>query len=105
MPFQYKAPFSPVDVLEIYTRPAKMVVNGKVITVPALSDLEEINMDEVGTLEAFNTDGLRSLLRTMNIPNMKEKTFRYPGHTKLMEQLRQMGLFSETEILVRGQKI
>ncbi|MFI5134770.1 MAG: saccharopine dehydrogenase family protein [Chitinophagales bacterium] len=105
MPFQYKAPFSPVDVLEIYTRPAKIVVNGKVMTVDALSDIEEINFDEVGTLEAFNTDGLRSLLRTMKIPNMKEKTFRYPGHAKMMEQLRDMGLFSEEEISVRGQKI
>ncbi|MCY7408801.1 MAG: saccharopine dehydrogenase NADP-binding domain-containing protein [Chitinophagales bacterium] len=105
MPFQYKAPFSPVDVLEIYTRPAKIVVNSKVMTVPALSDIEEINFDEVGTLEAFNTDGLRSLLHTMKIPNMKEKTLRYPGHTKLMEQLREMGMFSEEEITVRGQKI
>jgi len=105
MPFQYKAPFSPVDVLEIYTRPAKIVVNGKVMTVPALSDIEEISFDEVGTLEAFNTDGLRSLLQTMKIPNMKEKTLRYPGHTKLMEQLRDMGLFSEEEISVGGMNI
>ena len=105
MPFQYKAPFSPVDVLEIYTRPTKIVVNGRQLTVPALSDIEEINFDEVGTLEAFNTDGLRSLLHTMKIPNMKEKTLRYPGHTKLMEQLREMGMFSEEEISVRGQKI
>jgi lysine 6-dehydrogenase len=105
MPFQYKAPFSPVDVLEIYTRPAKIVVNGKTLTVPALSDIEEITFDEIGTLEAFNTDGLRSLLHTMKIPNMKEKTLRYPGHTKLMEQLREMGLFSEEEISVRGQRI
>jgi saccharopine dehydrogenase-like NADP-dependent oxidoreductase len=105
MPFQYKAPFSPVDVIEIYTRPAKIMVNGKLITVDALSDIEEINFDEIGTLEAFNTDGLRSLIRTVKIPNMKEKTLRYPGHTKMMEQLRDMGLFSEEEITVRGQKI
>jgi saccharopine dehydrogenase-like NADP-dependent oxidoreductase len=94
-----------VDVLEIYTRPAKIVVNGKQLTVPALSDIEEINFEEIGTLEAFNTDGLRTLLHTMKIPNMKEKTLRYPGHTKLMEQLREMGLFSEEEISVRGHRI
>ncbi|MEO6166305.1 MAG: saccharopine dehydrogenase C-terminal domain-containing protein [Chitinophagales bacterium] len=104
MPFQYKAPFSPADVIEIYTRPAQIMVNGKLITVPALSDVEEINFDQVGTLEAFNTDGLRSLTRTMKIPNMKEKTLRYPGHTKLMEQLREMGLFSENEIELKGKK-
>jgi saccharopine dehydrogenase-like NADP-dependent oxidoreductase len=105
MPFQYKAPFSPVDVLEIYTRPAKIVVNGKVLTVPALSEVEEIEIDEIGTLEAFNTDGLRSLLHTMKIPNMREKTFRYPGHARMMEQLRAIGLFSEEEISVKGTKL
>lgn len=105
MPFQYKAPFSPVDVIEIYTRPAQIMVNGKLITVPALSDIEEINFDEIGTLEAFNTDGLRSLIRTMMIPNMKEKTLRYPGHTKMMEQLREMGWFSEQEVEVKGKKV
>lgn len=105
MPFQYKAPFSPVDVLEIYTRPAKIVVNGKVLTVPALSDIEEITIDEVGTLEAFNTDGLRSLLITMKIPNMKEKTFRYPGHARMMEHLRGMRLLSEEPITVNGHQI
>ena len=105
MPFQYKAPFSPVDVLEIYTRPAKIMVNGRLITVPALSDIEEIDFDEIGTLEAFNTDGLRSLIQTMKIPNMKEKTLRYPGHTKMMEQLRDMGFFSEEEIIVRGMQV
>jgi saccharopine dehydrogenase-like NADP-dependent oxidoreductase len=105
MPFQYKAPFSPVDVIEIYTRPAQIMVNGQLITVPALSDIEEINFTEVGTLEAFNSDGLRSLVQTMKIPNMKEKTLRYPGHTKMMEQLREMGWFSEQEIDVKGKMI
>lgn len=103
MPFQYKAPFSPADVLEEYTRPARYVVNGKIVVKPALSEIEEIDFDEIGTLEAFNSDGLRSLVKTMNIPNMKEKTLRYPGHAKLMEQLREMGFFSQEEINVRGQ--
>jgi saccharopine dehydrogenase-like NADP-dependent oxidoreductase len=105
MPFQYKAPFSPVDVIEIYTRPAQIVVNGKVVTVPALSDIEEIDFDGIGTLEAFNSDGLRSLLKTVQIPNMKEKTLRYPGHARLMEQLRNMGWFSENEVDVKGKKV
>jgi saccharopine dehydrogenase-like NADP-dependent oxidoreductase len=104
-PHQYKAPFSPVDVLEEYTRPARYVVNGKVVTMPALSEVEEIHFDEVGTLEAFNSDGLRSLLYTMKIPNMKEKTLRWPGHARLMEELRSMGFFSETEIQVNRHSI
>jgi len=73
-PFQYKAPFSPADVIEEYTRPARLMENGFIVTKPALSEVEWIHFDEVGTLEAFNTDGLRSLLYTMpHIKNQKEK--------------------------------
>jgi saccharopine dehydrogenase-like NADP-dependent oxidoreductase len=104
-PFQYKAYFSPVDVIEEYTRPARIVVNKKVIEKPALSDPEIINYKEVGDLEAFNTDGLRSLLKTVDIPSMIEKTLRYPGHIELMKIFREVGLFSESEIDVKGKSI
>jgi saccharopine dehydrogenase-like NADP-dependent oxidoreductase len=63
-PYEYKAPFSPMDVIEEYTRPARMVENGSLVVKPALSDAEYVEFDQVGTLEAFNTDGLRTLLRT-----------------------------------------
>tara|TARA_B100001175_G_scaffold220216_1_gene187441 strand:- start:10560 stop:11642 length:1083 start_codon:yes stop_codon:yes gene_type:complete len=93
-PYNYKAPFSPIDVIEEYTRPARMMVDSKVITKAALTDLEIFHFSEVGKLEAFNTDGLRSLLKTMkHIPNMKEKTLRYPGHAKLMQSMIDEGLF------------
>lgn len=78
-PFQYKAPFSPVDVIQEYIRPARLVEQGKIVTKPALSDRELIRFDEVGELEAFNTDGLRSLVYTMDhIPEMKEKHYVTP---------------------------
>src|SRR5688500_4739113 len=82
-PFQYKAPFSPIDVIEEYIRPARLVEGGNIVTKPALSEREIMRFDEIGELEAFNTDGLRSLIFTMNIPEMKEKTLRYPGHIDL----------------------
>ena len=72
-----------------------MRINSQVVTKPALSDLEIFNFSEVGKLEAFNTDGLRSLLQTMShIPNMKEKTLRYPGHAKLIQSMIDDGLFN-----------
>jgi len=87
-PYNYKAPFSPIDVIEEYTRPARMMIDSKIETKPALSEIEKINIMDVGELEAFNTDGLRSLLITMShIPNMKEKTLRYPGHASLMQSI------------------
>lgn len=104
-PYQYKAPFSPIDVIEEYTRRSRIVKGGKVIVKEALSDVETINVDYIGELEAFNTDGLRSLLKTMNIPNMTEKTLRYPGHTELMKILRETGFFSNKKLLLNGKKI
>jgi len=97
-PFEYKAPFSPVDVIEEYTRPARLVENGKIVIKPALSEIEWIDFEGIGTLEAFNSDGLRSLLHTMQVPFMKEKTLRYPGHARLIQALQAAGFFSEKPI-------
>ncbi len=105
-PFEYKAPFSPIDVLEEYTRPARYVENSHIVTKPALSDAELIDFANVGTLESFNTDGLRSILFTMShIPNMKEKTLRYPGHIDLMKGLIKAGFLNNTPLSFKGQQI
>ena len=104
-PFEYKAPFSPADVIEEYTRPARYVENGHVVVRPALSDVELLDFPEVGTLEAFNSDGLRSLLKTMKVPNMIEKTLRYPGHVDRIRALRAGGFFDAGEIEVRGVRV
>lgn len=102
-PYEYKAPFSPIDVLEEYTRPARFVKDKKVVIKPALSEPELMDFNEIGTLEAFNSDGLRSLIKTMpNIPNMIERTLRYPGHIELMRVMRETGFFSKEEIMVKG---
>jgi len=92
-------------VIEEYIRPARMVENGAVVTKPALSEPEFLEFDGIGTLEAFNTDGLRSLLQTMDIPNMAEKTMRYPGHRELMQIFRDSGFFSPEHIDINGASI
>jgi len=97
-PWEYKAPFSPTDVIEEYTRPARLVAGGVVVTVPALSDVELIDVPGFATLEAFNTDGLRTLLRTMSVPFMVEKTMRYPGHAEKIRLLRDSGLLDEVPV-------
>lgn len=104
-PFNYKAPFSPSDVIEEYTRPARFVKDGKVIVKEALSDVEIIEFPGTGKLEAFNTDGLRSLLYTMQIPNMIEKTLRYPGHSELVKAFRDAGFFEREKILIDNVEI
>lgn len=104
-PYEYKAVFSPVDVIEEYTRPARYVENGHLVIREALSDPEFHNFPGVGTLQSFNSDGLRSLVDTIKCPNMKEKTMRYPGHIDIMAILRETGFFSKEEIEINGTKI
>jgi saccharopine dehydrogenase-like NADP-dependent oxidoreductase len=101
-PYEYKAVFSPIDVIAEYTRPARLKVDGAIVTKPALTDVEHIDFEEVGTLEAFNTDGLRTLLKTSKAPDMIEKTLRYPGHSESMRMLANIGFFGEEPLLVEG---
>ncbi len=105
-PYEYRAVFSPIDVIEEYIRPARFVQNHQVIVREALSDPELVSFDGIGTLESWNSDGLRSLIKTMpDIPNMIEKTLRYPGCIEYLRVLRETGFFSYDEIDVKGTKI
>lgn len=104
-PWEYKAVFSPIDVIEEYTRPARFIENNKLITKPALTDPELLEFPMVGTLEAFNSDGLRSLIKTLDIPDMIEKTLRYPGHIDKIKVLKESGFFNEEAIEINGKKI
>jgi saccharopine dehydrogenase-like NADP-dependent oxidoreductase len=104
-PWEYKAVFSPLDVIEEYTRPARYVESGQIVTRPALSDPEYVHFPGIGTLEAFNSDGLRTMLTTIDAVNMKEKTLRYPGHVERIAVLRETGFFSKDEIEIGGARI
>ena len=104
-PWEYKAVFSPIDVIEEYIRPAFYVENSQIIEKDALSEPELIDFPELGTLEVFNTDGLRSLIKTLDIPNMKEKTMRYPGHIEKINFLKEAGFFNEEPVKVGNQMI
>lgn len=104
-PFEYKAVFSPADVIEEYNRPARYIENGKEIIKPALSDPELLKFEGIGTLEAFNSDGLRSLAETIDAPYMIEKTLRYPGHIEIMRILRETGFFGKEKIKIGGAQI
>lgn len=101
-PFEYRAVFSPADVIEEYVRPARYRRDGREVVSPALSEPELRDFPGVGTLEAFDTDGLRTLLRTIDAPNLRERTLRYPGHAAKMALLRECGFFDEEPREVAG---
>ncbi len=105
LPWEYKAPFSPSDVIEEYTRPARQIREGKMVVLPPLSEVELVDVPKVGTLESFNTDGLRSLLTSIRCSEMREKTLRYPGHAAKVKLLSDSGFFSQETIQAGGVKI
>ena len=76
--WSYMAPFSPHDVIAEYTRPARVIQQSEQIEVPAMTDLHSIDANG-REMEAFLTDGLRSLL-AMPAKKMGEYTVRWPGH-------------------------
>jgi saccharopine dehydrogenase-like NADP-dependent oxidoreductase len=104
-PYEYRAVFSPADVIEEYVRPSRIRECGRDVVVPALSGVETVDLPEVGTVEAFYTDGLRTLLRTIPARDLREKTLRYPGHAEKMRLLRESGFFDETPVEVDGVKL
>ena len=104
-PWEYKAVFSPTDVIEEYTRPARLVENKKIVSKPALTEIELLEFENVGTLEAFNSDGLRSLMFTIEADQMREKTLRYPGYAEKIKLLSDNGFFNEELVEINGQKI
>jgi lysine 6-dehydrogenase len=105
-PYEYKAVFSPIDVIEEYIRPARYVQSSAIVIKEALSDPELVHFEGVGTLESWNSDGLRSLIKTMpTIPNMIEKTLRYPGCIEYLRVLRESGFFSYEEMEIKGVKV
>lgn len=101
-PYEYRLVFSLTDVLEEYTRPSRFREGGRMVVREALSEVEPVDIPRVGTLEAFNTDGLRTLLRTIDAPDLKEKTLRWPGHAERMRMLRETGLLSSEPVEAGG---
>lgn len=104
-PYEYRIVFSATDVIEEYTRPARVLRGGRIHVLPALSEPEPIEVPGVGTLEAFLTDGLRTVLTTIPARDLEEKTLRYPGHAEKMRMLRETGFFLREPIDVGGVKV
>ena len=101
-PLEYLSPFPVLEVLEEYTGSGRLVEQGKVLVKPMLSETKTIDIDGVGTLACLNSDGLRTLISTMDIPDMFEKTLRYPGHVEFMRIFKDTGFLNMTPIQLEG---
>jgi len=100
-PLGYTITWSVEGLIDEYTRKARIIKNGKVTEVDPLGEVEAIELPRVGKLEAFISDGLRTLLYTArDVNSMAEKTLRYPGHIEKIRLLRDMGFFDEETVQI-----
>jgi saccharopine dehydrogenase-like NADP-dependent oxidoreductase len=105
-PLEYVITWSAKDLIELYTRKANIVRNGKLTQVPGTSGVEEITFPGVGKLEGFYSDGLRSLLRTVKVTeDMWEKSLRYPGHAAKINLLEALGFFENKPVHIEGAEV
>ena len=104
-PLDYVITWSVRDLIDMYSRKVSIVKDGRVIETEALSGVEEIDFPGVGKLEAFYTDGLRTLLHTVRAKEMWEKTLRYPGHIEKINLLKALGFLGPEKVKVAGTEV
>lgn len=97
--WMYMAPFSPIDVIAEYTRPVRVVRQGEKVILPALSQRHIVDTGEHGKMEAFLTDGLRSVLDSIPAIDMSEFTVRWPGHIQKFIDAQEGGELNEDELI------
>jgi lysine 6-dehydrogenase len=101
-PLEYMITWSPESLIDEYTRKARIIRQGKLTEVEALTGVEILDFPKVGKLEAFFTDGLRTLLYTVDAEEMWEKTLRYVGHSNKIKLVQSLGFFDEEQVDING---
>jgi lysine 6-dehydrogenase len=108
-PLKYQIVYSLEGVLDYYTTLSWVMRKGKRAQVTALSEIEPVHFAApLGELEAFHTAGGLSTLPFRyegKVQTMEYKTLRYPGHAKIMEAIRELGLLDLQPINVKGSQV
>jgi saccharopine dehydrogenase-like NADP-dependent oxidoreductase len=105
-PLGYVITWSVEGLIDEYTRRARIIEDGVGQEVEALTGVETIDFPGVGPLEAFYTDGARTLFQTVGpVKSMWEKTLRYPGHVGAVKMMRDIGLFDSKPLDLGGAKV
>lgn len=88
---KYNLTWSTEGLINEYCQPCEAIVDGKLVQVSPLEDIEHFSLDGIN-YEAFNTSGgLGTLCETLlgKVGNLNYRTVRYPGHRDVMKMLLQ----------------
>jgi saccharopine dehydrogenase-like NADP-dependent oxidoreductase len=103
-PFGHRLAHSAEKLLDDYTHPAPVLVDGEVEMREPLTGVEELEVDGFGTMEAFyaggGMGGLAVALRG-RLDRLDAKILRYPGHADRMRFLLDLGLAEPQSLDVR----
>lgn len=86
---KYNLTWSTDGLINEYCNPCEAIVEGQLMQVPPLEELETFSLDGIA-YEAFNTSGgLGTLCDTLEgkVRNLNYRTVRYPGHCDIMKIL------------------
>ncbi len=96
-PLYYKVTWSPYDLIEEYTRDARVIREGEEVVLDPFEEIRPFKIRGM-KLEEFYSDGLRTLLDTIDAETMEETTLRWPGHIEKIKVLRELGFFDEENL-------
>ena len=96
-PLYYRITWSPKDLIEEYTRPARVIRDGQITSIDPFERIERVSIGDF-EFEAFVSDGLRSLLESVRADRLEEWTLRWPGHLEKMKVLRELGFFKPEHV-------
>lgn len=101
-PLYYSILFSLESTIDEYVRPAMIIRDGNPTLVNPLDTIKPFNTTLIrGEFEEFYTDGLSTLVKTLNVKNMAELTIRWKGHLQAMKLLRDIGILGNKELAIK----
>ena len=107
-PFNYKVTFNVEGLVTEYDYEAIALRDNQIVKIPTLTEIEELDIDQLGVMEAFVTSGGTSTAPYTfqgQVPNYEYKTIRWPGHAHQMKIFKDFGFWNESEITVKGKQI
>jgi lysine 6-dehydrogenase len=107
-PFNYLLTFNFDGLANEYYGNGVFLRDGAIVEVPCFSELEHVEIPQIGRLEAFTAAGECSTCPWTFRGRLKvfeSKILRYPGNFAQLKTMNDLGLFSDKEVEVGGAKV
>jgi len=107
-PMDYMILFNVEALLDMCLTPPVVIRDGNLAVEKPLSVSEKFLIPGYGEMEAFITDGLFSLCKTLRekgVKNACEYTLRHPGFCKSLEVFKDAGFFSKEPVVIDGASV